>query len=90
MFTFSLQAPYILYVEVVEVEDLATSPVVSKSMNTLRHTKSEENLAAALTSYSHLELDAESDCWSQDDDEISQQVDIFCFYLFYTPIKSSI
>ncbi|XP_073991037.1 phosphatidylinositol 4-kinase beta fwd isoform X2 [Rhodnius prolixus] len=67
------KAPYILYVEVVEVEDLATSPVVSKSMNTLRHTKSEENLAAALTSYSHLELDAESDCWSQDDDEISQQ-----------------
>ncbi|KAK9505633.1 hypothetical protein O3M35_009636 [Rhynocoris fuscipes] len=67
------KAPYILYVEVVEVEDLATSPVVSKSMNTLRHTKSEENLAAAHSSYSHIEIDAESDCWSQDDDEISQQ-----------------
>ncbi|XP_014262636.1 phosphatidylinositol 4-kinase beta isoform X2 [Cimex lectularius] len=66
------KAPYILYVEVVEVEDLATTPVVSKSMNTLRHTKSEENLAAAHSGYCHLELD-EGEWWSQEDDDISQQ-----------------
>ncbi|CAB0004916.1 unnamed protein product [Nesidiocoris tenuis] len=66
------KAPYILYVESVEVDDLATSPVVSKSMSTLRHTKSEENLAAAHSSYSHLELE-ELDAWSQEEDDISQQ-----------------
>uniref|UniRef100_A0A146KRY8 Phosphatidylinositol 4-kinase beta n=3 Tax=Lygus hesperus TaxID=30085 RepID=A0A146KRY8_LYGHE len=66
------KAPYILYVEAVEVEDLASSPIVSKSMNTLRHTKSEENLAAAHSSYSHLELE-EMDAWSQEEDDISQQ-----------------
>ncbi|KAL1115735.1 hypothetical protein AAG570_006025 [Ranatra chinensis] len=66
------KAPYILYVEVVEVDDVATSPLVSRSMNTLRHTKSEENLAAALTTYPQ-QPDDGIDCWSQEDDDISQQ-----------------
>ena len=39
-----LQAPYIIYVEVVEVEHLEASPVQPKLTHTLRHTRSEENL----------------------------------------------
>ncbi|KAL1505880.1 hypothetical protein ABEB36_005335 [Hypothenemus hampei] len=72
------KAPYIIYVEVVEVEDLYTSSVPNKIMSTLRHTKSEENLK-----HDSLSLSAFSVCggcyddtdpeWSQEDDEISQQ-----------------
>ncbi|XP_058464566.1 phosphatidylinositol 4-kinase beta isoform X2 [Malaya genurostris] len=38
------KTPYIIYVEVVEVNDIYTSPVIPKLMPTLRHTKSEERL----------------------------------------------
>ncbi|XP_066581456.1 phosphatidylinositol 4-kinase beta [Prorops nasuta] len=39
------KAPYIIYVEVLEVDDLYTSPIPTKIMgSSLRHTKSEENL----------------------------------------------
>lgn len=38
------KAPYIIYVEVVEVNDIYTSPVIPKMMPSLRHTKSEEHL----------------------------------------------
>lgn len=38
------KTPYIIYVEVVEVADIYTSPVISKMMPTLRHTKSDEHL----------------------------------------------
>ncbi|XP_055610892.1 phosphatidylinositol 4-kinase beta isoform X2 [Uranotaenia lowii] len=38
------KTPYIIYVEVVEVNDIYTSPVIPKMMPTLRHTKSEERL----------------------------------------------
>lgn len=38
------KTPYIIYVEVVEVDDIFSSPVISKLMPTLRHTKSEEHL----------------------------------------------
>lgn len=72
------KAPYIIYVEVVEVEDIYTSSVPSKIMSTLRHTKSEENLK-----HDSISLSAFSVCgscyddndpeWSQEDDEISQQ-----------------
>ena len=59
-------------------------------MNTLRHTKSEENLAAegaaqaesaslcAFNVYGNPDEET-GDCWSQEDDEISQQV-IFIEY----------
>ncbi|XP_066993057.1 phosphatidylinositol 4-kinase beta isoform X2 [Anabrus simplex] len=78
------KAPYIIYVEVLEVEDIHTSPVPAKIMNTLRHTKSEENLAAeaaaqaestslcAFSVYGNPDEET-GDCWSQEDDEISQQ-----------------
>ena len=77
-----MQAPYILYVEVLEVEDIHTSPVPAKIMNTLRHTKSEENLVAERSNtnehphpFPTYKMDEESgDCWSQEDDEISLQV----------------
>lgn len=38
------KTPYIIYVEVVEVSDIYTSPVIPKLMPSLRHTKSEEHL----------------------------------------------
>nr|CAI5822240.1 unnamed protein product [Callosobruchus analis] len=72
------KAPYIIYVEVVEVEDLESSPVPPKIMPTLRHTKSEENLKHETTSLSAFSVcggcydDVDPD-WSQEDDEISQQ-----------------
>ncbi|OXU19336.1 hypothetical protein TSAR_004804 [Trichomalopsis sarcophagae] len=100
------KAPYIIYVEVLEVDDLYTSPVPTKIMgSSLRHTKSEENLtgveqsgqtnvpsentqqslpAAKQTpvragyprnpevSFNFIDDDP-NDCWSQEDDEITQQ-----------------
>ncbi|XP_011503773.1 PREDICTED: phosphatidylinositol 4-kinase beta [Ceratosolen solmsi marchali] len=45
------KAPYIIYVEVLEVDDLYTSPVPTKIMgSSLRHTKSEENLTGGESS----------------------------------------
>lgn len=41
------KTPYIIYVEVVEVNDIYTSPVIPRMMPTLRHTKSEEHLDTA-------------------------------------------
>ncbi|XP_066154654.1 phosphatidylinositol 4-kinase beta isoform X2 [Euwallacea fornicatus] len=80
------KAPYIVYIEVVEVEDIYTSSVPSKIMSTLRHTKSEENLK-----HDSISLSAFSVCgscyedndteWSQEDDEISQQ---------YTQMKKTV
>ncbi|KAI4459127.1 phosphatidylinositol kinase [Holotrichia oblita] len=72
------KAPYIIYVEVLEVDDLYTSPVPTKIMNTLRHTKSEENLGADTSSLSAFSMcgimcDDNDPDWSQEDDEISQQ-----------------
>lgn len=103
------KAPYIIYVEVLEVDNLDTAPVQAKLTHSLRHTRSEENLvdSPASTSSSQLDLTAtptttatattsglgstssipsslssphltsgyidESDCWSHEDDEISQQ-----------------
>jgi len=84
-----LQAPYIIYVEVVEVADLQTSPVPMKVTSALRQTRSEENIAGTndcasscvaaerhVNSYSvYSQHDEDSaDCWSQEDDEITQQV----------------
>ncbi|KAG4077487.1 hypothetical protein HA402_002914 [Bradysia odoriphaga] len=47
------KTPYIIYVEVVEVDDIYTSPVIPKLMPTLRHTKSEEHLESNLTATSN-------------------------------------
>lgn len=106
------KAPYIIYVEVLEVDSVDTAAVQNKLAHSLRHTRSEENLinnSPASTSSSQLDLTAatpitttttttssglgstssipsslssphltsgyidESDCWSHEDDEISQQ-----------------
>ncbi|XP_046409330.1 phosphatidylinositol 4-kinase beta [Neodiprion fabricii] len=107
------RAPYIIYVEVLEVEDIHTSPVPPKIMgSSLRHTKSEENLTADeqtnVTNSSNITSaeaqtstlstlrqsgvdvnnttaqasvnatfnsteDDPNDCWSQEDEEISEQ-----------------
>jgi hypothetical protein len=85
---FHLQAPYLLYVEVLEVEHLHTSQVQGKILeNTLRYTRSEEDLASLASrttgsphpefsvfgNFVHCELD-DAECWSQEDDEIIQVV----------------
>uniref|UniRef100_A0ABD2X175 Phosphatidylinositol 4-kinase beta n=1 Tax=Trichogramma kaykai TaxID=54128 RepID=A0ABD2X175_9HYME len=99
------KAPYIIYVEVLEVDDLYTSPVPTKIMgSSLRHTKSEENLTNGEQSSGQQNVPTEdtpqttikqtpvrtghgrnpdvmfnfidddpNDCWSQEDDEITQQ-----------------
>ncbi|KAG5877173.1 hypothetical protein JTB14_032125 [Gonioctena quinquepunctata] len=72
------KAPYIIYVEAIEVDDIESSSVPMKVMPTLRHTKSEENLKHESTSLSPFSVcggcydDVDPD-WSQEDDEISQQ-----------------
>lgn len=106
------KAPYIIYVECVDVADVASSPLVPKSLGTsangsgqgckdttspLRHVKSEERLhdnssssaasspgggpasrsATTLTttaaSMSNLRINADNDCWSTEDDELTLQ-----------------
>ena len=83
------KTPYIIYVEVMEVMDIYSSPVIPKLMPTLRHTKSEEHLdliapvgksiRAEKCSESSsgipgmLEAFNEDDVWSQEDDEITAQ-----------------
>ncbi|XP_071481215.1 phosphatidylinositol 4-kinase beta-like [Diadema antillarum] len=82
------KAPYLIYVEVLDCENKHTSPLPAKILeNTLRYTKSEENLSGG---YFHGETiptthtppnvypgysahDSDHDCWSQEDDEILQQ-----------------
>lgn len=72
------KAPYLIYVEVVAVDDIQTSLVPAKVLNPLRLTRSEENLPdyfgvqpASVFSMSGMDDDAE--CWTQEDDEISMQ-----------------
>lgn len=74
------KTPYIIYVEVIEVNDIYTSPVIPKLMPTLRHTKSVEFLeglcnkdATMQTSHSNNGLLLEDEIWSQDDDLITAQ-----------------
>lgn len=59
--------------EVVEVEDIQSSLVVPRVMNSLRHTRSEENLTVNNFN-NHVDGEEPSDNWSQEDDDISQQV----------------
>lgn len=68
------RAPYIIYVEVLQVDDIYTTPVTAKMMNALRHTKSEENLTNEPSfPLSQPGKEDDENCWSQEDDEISQQ-----------------
>ncbi|XP_023347591.1 phosphatidylinositol 4-kinase beta [Eurytemora carolleeae] len=82
------KAPYIIYVEVISTENLATSQVPKKIVKNLRQAKSEERLenpdldningsslheCASLSSFSWTGVPDEAECWSQDDDEISAQ-----------------
>lgn len=110
------KAPYIIYVETVDVNDIATAPLVPKSIGggaglghvhsmhqmnamdspTLRHVKSEERLAdngsnsaasspggsgthsgipgtSSMSSLRLAGLPVDSDCWSQEDDELTLQ-----------------
>ncbi|XP_017057965.1 pneumococcal serine-rich repeat protein [Drosophila ficusphila] len=59
------KTPYIIYVEVVEVPDIYTSPLIPKMMPSLRHTKSEEHLeGSCLNSHQHLSCSRTSSCSS--------------------------
>ncbi|CAN7989076.1 unnamed protein product [Ixodes hexagonus] len=70
------KAPYLIYVEVVAVEDIQTSPVPAKILNPLRLTRSEENLPdyfGVQPVFSMCGMDDDAECWTQEDDEISAQ-----------------
>lgn len=79
------KAPYLIYVEAVEVDDINTAPLPSKQINNLRQTKSEENLVnfcrnnngSVSTSNSQIPLalfpTVYDDCWTHEDDEVSMQ-----------------
>ncbi|BFF99781.1 uncharacterized protein DMAD_07604 [Drosophila madeirensis] len=56
------KTPYIIYVEVVEVPDIYTSPLIPKMMPSLRHTKSEEHLEGSC--HQHLSCSCTSSCSS--------------------------
>lgn len=59
------KTPYIIYVEVVEVPDIYTSPLIPKMMPSLRHTKSEEHLeGVCLNTHPHLSCSRTSSCSS--------------------------
>lgn len=55
------KTPYIIYVEVVEVADIYTSPVIPKMMPTLRHTKSDEHLDQLSDSVEEIEKQSTKD-----------------------------
>lgn len=81
------KTPYIIYVEVVEVNDIYTSPVIAKMMPSLRHTKSEEHLDSssdvAAESSDVIKYNAywqeqhngisDDNAWLPEDDEITAQ-----------------
>ncbi|XP_060657729.1 platelet binding protein GspB isoform X2 [Drosophila nasuta] len=58
------KTPYIIYVEVVEVPDIYTSPLIPKMMPTLRHTKSEEHLDGGCLQAHHQSCSRTSSCSS--------------------------
>ncbi|XP_067666959.1 phosphatidylinositol 4-kinase beta-like [Haliotis asinina] len=78
------KAPYLLYVEILECENTASSQVPLKLLeNTLRFTRSEEDLSHYATrtngspkpDFSVYSMNGDfddADCWSQEDDEIIQ------------------
>ena len=87
MIFFFLQAPYLIYVEVLECDHPQTSPVPCKVLeNTLRYTRSEEDLSvyyqkAAEGSPRPIEFSVygnhhngydDGDCWSLEGDDIIQ------------------
>ncbi|XP_074656032.1 phosphatidylinositol 4-kinase beta-like isoform X2 [Tubulanus polymorphus] len=77
------KAPYMIYVEVLDCENALTAPLHHKILeNTLRFTKSEEDLTQIyLTDHSpktepigvfgNIDFD-DAECWSQEDDDIIQ------------------
>ncbi|GAV04312.1 hypothetical protein RvY_14613 [Ramazzottius varieornatus] len=71
------KAPYLIFVEVLLVEDLFCTPVNSKIQdNVMRHTKSEENImdqSPCDEGISSSKSDEDGECWSQEDDEILNQ-----------------
>uniref|UniRef100_A0A2L2Y9S4 Phosphatidylinositol 4-kinase beta n=2 Tax=Parasteatoda tepidariorum TaxID=114398 RepID=A0A2L2Y9S4_PARTP len=75
------KAPYLIYVEVIEVDNIHCAPVPPKMINALRQTRSEENLPdyfdtqdfSGVSFSVHPALDDDGDCWTQEDDAISMQ-----------------
>lgn len=71
-----------IYVEIIEVDDVQGSPIPPKMINALRQTRSEENLPdyfgvqdfSGISFSLHPSVDDDGDCWTQDDDAISLQV----------------
>lgn len=68
------KTPYIIYVEVVEVADIYSSPVISKMMPTLRHTKSDEHLDQLGDTVQDLKKESTKDTVM---DRVGSQLDAF-------------
>ncbi|XP_052234570.1 phosphatidylinositol 4-kinase beta-like isoform X2 [Dreissena polymorpha] len=77
------KAPYLIYVEVLQCDNTLTSQVPNKILeNTLRYTRSEEDLVTYyhhgntsprdFSVYGNLNDYDDADCWSQEDDDIIQ------------------
>ncbi|OQV25091.1 Phosphatidylinositol [Hypsibius exemplaris] len=71
------KAPFLIFVEVLMIEDVFASPVASKIQdNVMRQTKSEENITDVSPcdeGISSNKSDEDGECWSQEDDEILNQ-----------------
>ncbi|XP_055327654.1 phosphatidylinositol 4-kinase beta-like isoform X2 [Paramacrobiotus metropolitanus] len=71
------KAPYLIFVEVLLVDDVFCSPVAGKIQeNLMRQTKSEDNIADQSPcdeGISSNKSDEDGECWSQEDDEILNQ-----------------
>lgn len=79
------RAPYLVYFEAIEVQgDVSSAPLPQKQINSLRQTKSEENLLKysqknGLSSSNSQQftvcpaVDNDNDCWTYEDDELSKQ-----------------
>lgn len=71
-----------IYVEIIEVDDVQGSPIPPKMINALRQTRSEENLPdyfgvqdfSGISFSLHPSVDDDGDCWTQEDDALSLQV----------------
>ena len=85
-----LQAPYLVYVEVLECDNVHTAPLPSKLLDTsvVQFARSEEDITRCSLPTERIVRDMdphlclsvevdEPDCWSQEDDDIIKVSEIF-------------
>jgi hypothetical protein len=88
-----LQAPYLVYVEVLECDNVHTAPLPSKLLDTsvVQFARSEEDITRCSLPTERFVRDAdphlclsvevdEPDCWSQEDDDIIKVSETFVYW----------